>query len=104
MIKNYIIEQMQNPKVGALVAVTTAGNGVMTSILDIIPDNIMKLSTLVGVLVGFVVMWCHIADQARKRKMARLEHEQVRLDNEQKALENEILRRKLKALNNDTTL
>lgn len=99
MLKNYVVDQLQSPKVGAVVAVATAGNGVMASILDIIPDNIMKLSTLVGIIVAFVVIFCNIAAEARSRRLARLEQENARLEAEQKKLENQILRRKLLDLN-----
>lgn len=81
MIRGYIIEQLQNPKVGAAVAAITIGNGVSASILDIIPDNIVKLSTLVGILVGIVVIFCHIYDQVRKARIDKLEYEKITLEN-----------------------
>ena len=96
MIQTYIAEQLQNPKVGAVVAAAATSSGIASSVLNFIPDNIIKLSTLMGTILAFVLIIVHVAKEARDRKEYRLRVQKVEL-------ENLVLRQQLKAGKNDSS-
>jgi hypothetical protein len=55
LVGEVVKEVLTNPKVGVLVAGATTGSGVGTW-LDVIPDDIGKLATLVGIGLSLVLM------------------------------------------------
>lgn len=52
-------ELLTNSKIAATVGATTATSG-MGTILDLIPDNIGKLGTLVGIILSMVLIASHL--------------------------------------------
>lgn len=80
MIKNYIAEQIQNPKVATVTAAITTSVGA-GSILDFIPQDIAKLSTFVGAILATVMIVIHVKKEIREREEHRLKIEQLQLEN-----------------------
>ncbi len=50
---------VHNPKIAAGVASVTTGTGAGT-IFDLIPDDIGKLATLVGIVLSFILIRIHL--------------------------------------------
>lgn len=78
-IKETVVEVLQNPKTGVAVSTTTTGSGLGT-VLDLIPNDIGKLATVVGILLSLTIIYVHIA--------------RLRMDKQRNELELEILRQK----------
>lgn len=68
------VEQIaHNPKVAGLVGTATTGTG-MGTIFDIIPDDIGKLATVVGIILSCILIRTHWTNM----KKANLELEMLR--------------------------
>ena len=70
-MKDVIQEVAANPKAAQLVAMATTGTGVGT-IFDIIPDDIGKLATLVGIILSSILIYKHaklLKQDAEKNKI-----------------------------------
>lgn len=80
MIKNYLLEQAQNTKVATTVAAVTTSVGA-GSILDFIPQDIAKLSTLIGAILATVMIVIHVRKEIREREEHRLKIEKLELEN-----------------------
>lgn len=63
---------LENTKVAATVATGTTASGV-SSLLDIIPDDIGKLATLVGIALSMVLIYFHIRKGRLEKKKLELE-------------------------------
>lgn len=57
--KNAIMDLILSPKTGTAVSTATTGSGLGT-LLDLIPNDIGKLATLVGILLSIVLIYAHI--------------------------------------------
>jgi len=60
-------------KLGHGIAAATTGSGISLSWLDVIPNDIGKLATVVGILLSCVLIYTHM-------RKGRLEYEKVRLE------------------------
>lgn len=91
-------EMASNAKVAGVVASSTMGTGIGT-ILDLIPDDIGKLATLVGIILSSVLIYTHWRKGRIEYKKTQLEikilmdREAARLKDEQE-FKNGIDRRK----------
>lgn len=56
--KAIIQEVANNPKIGVTIASSTIGTG-MGTVLDLIPDDIGKLATVVGIILSSVLIYTH---------------------------------------------
>lgn len=73
MNKNeFLIELVTNPKVAVAVAPLTAATGV-TTFLEMIPNDIGKLATLVGIILSSVLIYTHL-------RKGRLEYRKLKLE------------------------
>jgi hypothetical protein len=70
--RDVVTEIVQNPRIASAVASLTTGTGVGT-ILDLIPDDIGKLATLVGIVLSTVLIYTHW-------RKGRIEYEKTRLE------------------------
>lgn len=75
-----IAEQLQSQKTGAIVAAGTTSTGA-ASLLGWIPEEITKLSALVGVVLAIVMIIIHVTKEARERQESRLRVQQMELEN-----------------------
>lgn len=76
-IKEHVAHLAVSPKVGAAVSAATAGTGVGT-ILDMIPDDIGKLATLVGIMLSALLIYSHsLTVRSERIKLRRLEAEEI---------------------------
>ena len=64
-------------KTAAVVAATTTGTGLGT-ILDLIPDSIGKLATLVGIFLSLTLLYTHLRRSSNDSKIKNLEFEILR--------------------------
>lgn len=64
----------QSPKVAASVSTATAGSGVAT-FLNLIPAEVGKLATLVGIALSLVLIITHLVKAYRDGKKHKLEME-----------------------------
>jgi len=75
-LKNFVTQVVsdaaQNPKVATVVAATTTGSGISTY-LEMIPSEIGKVATLIGIILSTVLIYTHI--RLYKKKMAIMEKE-----------------------------
>jgi hypothetical protein len=83
VLKERPIKFLEDPRIATGVGGMTAGTGLMT-ILEMIPDDIGKLATLVGIVLSSVLIYNHW-------RKGRIEYEKTRL-------EVEILREKARDL------
>lgn len=80
---------MTDPKVGYIVGTSTTTSGLGTW-LDLIPNDIGKLATLVGILLSVVIMTMHIRkmvldsrESAARERESKLREELLRAQIEQ---------------------
>lgn len=66
-----------NPKIASGVSAVTTGAGV-TTVLDLIPDDIGKLATLVGIVLSAVLICTHFRVGRIQCKKIQLEIELLR--------------------------
>jgi len=80
-VRDASIEIAQNPKTGALVSTATTGSGLGT-LLNLIPNDIGKLATVVGILLSFLLIYANVLRIRRERLeltiLRRREDERVR--------------------------
>ena len=65
-------EIAQDPKIASMVSTMTTGAG-LAAILDLIPNNIGKLATLVGVALSLVLIYTHW-------RKGRIEYKKIQLE------------------------
>lgn len=85
---NVIEHALHDPKT----AIVTAASTIMTSaghVIDLIPDNIGKVGTLVGIVLSGVLIYTHFRN-------GRAENKKLRAETELKELEAAVLRRQLR--------
>lgn len=70
--KEGLTELAQNPKVASAVSTLTTGTGLGT-FLDLIPNDIGKLATLVGIVLSSVLIYTHW-------RKGRIEYEKTQLE------------------------
>lgn len=70
--KEGLAELAQNPKVASAVSTLTTGTGLGT-FLDLIPNDIGKLATLVGIVLSSVLIYTHW-------RKGRIEYEKTQLE------------------------
>lgn len=70
--KTIVQEVANNPKVAGIVASSTFGSGLGT-VLDLIPDDIGKLATLVGIILSSVLIYTHWRKGRIEYKKTQLE-------------------------------
>ena len=78
-VKIIAAEVLNNPKVAVTVASTTMGTGLGT-ILDLIPDDVGKLTTLVGGVLSVVIIYNVLTRLSIERKQAKLENQKTLLE------------------------
>lgn len=71
-VKESLTQMMTDTKIATGVATTTTGTGLAT-FLDIIPDGIGKLATLVGIVLSCVLIYTHL-------RKGRAEYDKIRLE------------------------
>ena len=71
-LKPVVQEIASNAKVAGIVASSTMGTGVGT-ILDLIPDDIGKLATLIGIILSSVLIYTHWRKGRIEYKKTQLE-------------------------------
>ena len=71
-VKNMLREIVQDPKIASMVSTMTTGAG-LAAILDLIPNNIGKLATLVGVVLSLVLIYTHW-------RKGRIEYKKIQLE------------------------
>lgn len=71
-VKEGLSELAQNPKIATLVSTVTTGTGLGT-FLDVIPNDIGKLATLVGIVLSSVLIYTHW-------RKGRIEYEKIQLE------------------------
>jgi hypothetical protein len=71
-VTDAIVEAVTSPKIASAVASVTTGTGIGT-IFDLIPDDIGKLATLIGILLSSVLIYTHW-------RKGRIEYEKTRLE------------------------
>ena len=71
-IKHVAQEVASNPKIASVIAGSTAGTG-MGTILDLIPDDIGKLATLIGIILSSVLIYTHWRKGRIEYKKTQLE-------------------------------
>lgn len=71
--KDVIQEVLTNPKAAHLTATLTAGTGLST-VFELIPDDIGKLATLIGIVLSLVLIRTHW-------KNGRAEYTRIELEN-----------------------
>lgn len=71
--REQLIELAQNPKIGTTVAAATSTSGLGT-FLDLIPNDIGKLATLLGIVLSIVLIYANILGiKERKLRMTEIE-------------------------------
>ncbi len=70
--KEGLTELAQNPKIASAVSTVTTGTGLGT-FLDLIPNDIGKLATLVGIVLSSVLIYTHW-------RKGRIEYEKTQLE------------------------
>lgn len=73
---------MTDPKVGYIVGTSTTTSGLGTW-LDLIPNDIGKLATLVGILLSMVLIVMHLRKMVLDARESRLREELLRAQIEQ---------------------
>lgn len=84
-----------SPKAGASVAASTTAVGV-SSWVDLIPDDIGKVATLVGICLSLVYIYTTVRKHRAEFKNIQLQNAALQMDNDLKRLE--IERRKASGL------
>jgi hypothetical protein len=80
--KEIIHQLVESPKVAAIVSAATTTTGAGT-IFDIIPDDIGKLATLVGIILTIILIRVHLLSLEK----TKMEVEKMRNDRIQAAIE-----------------
>lgn len=70
---------LDNPKTGAVVATATSASGFST-LLDLIPDDIGKLATLVGIALSVVLIRAHWIRGSSERETSKLQQEKLQIE------------------------
>lgn len=70
--KEGLVELAQNPKIASSVSTLTTGTGLGT-LLDIIPNDIGKLATVVGIILSSVLIYTHWRKGRIEYKKTQLE-------------------------------
>ena len=73
-MRNLIQEIAVSPKPAIAVAMSTTGTG-MGTIFDLIPDDIGKLATLIGIVLSSVLIYTHTRRMMMDSKKSKLELE-----------------------------
>tara|TARA_R110000822_G_scaffold23472_2_gene72555 strand:+ start:72 stop:365 length:294 start_codon:yes stop_codon:yes gene_type:complete len=73
-------------KAATLVATGTISTG-LGSFLDLIPNDIGKLATLIGIALSLVLIYTHSRKGPMVRESIRLQNENLELEQERKRLE-----------------
>jgi hypothetical protein len=71
-MRNLINELVVSPKPAVVVAMSTTGTG-MGTIFDVIPDDIGKLATLVGIILSSVLIYTHSRRMVMDSKKDKLQ-------------------------------
>lgn len=71
-VRSAVEQVVSSPKIAGGVSAVTTGSGVGT-ILDLIPDDIGKLATLIGIILSLVLIYTHW-------RRGRVEFEKTRLE------------------------
>jgi len=71
-VKEVIQELATNPKTASVVSTLTTSTGIVT-ILDLIPNDIGKLATVVGIILSTVLIYTHW-------RKGRIEYEKTKLE------------------------
>lgn len=85
-IKSEVIQLAMDPKTAAVVATTTTGTGIST-IFDLIPGDIGKLATLIGMILSIILIYSHILSVKKTKLEITILKEKEKLytkDNEEK--------------------
>lgn len=86
---------LASPKMGASVAASTTAAGISTWV-DLIPDDIGKVATLVGICLSLVYIFTTVRKHRAEFRNIQLRNDALELDNAAKRLE--IERRKASGL------
>ena len=89
-MRNVIQEVVISPKPAIAVAMSTTGTG-MGTIFDLIPDDIGKLATLIGIVLSTVLIYTHSRRMMMDSKKSKLELE-ILQDKRREQVENAIKR------------
>ena len=73
-MRNVIQEIVISPKPAIAVAMSTTGTG-MGTIFDLIPDDIGKLATVIGIILSSVLIYTHSRRMIMDAKKSKLELE-----------------------------
>lgn len=92
MILHYLSEQIQSPKLGAVVAVGTPSAAAASSFFGTPSPGFLFISAVVGLVLSIVLVIVHIRKEMRESKQWKVTAQinAVALENEQ--LENKILK------------
>lgn len=60
---------------------TTISSGIASEWIDLIPDNVGKIATLVGICLSLTLIYIHIRKGNLEIKRLELENEQHRIEN-----------------------
>ncbi len=71
-VKEGLAELAQNPKIASVVSTVTTGTGLGT-FLDVIPNDIGKLATLVGIVLSSTLIYTHW-------RKGRIEYQKTQLE------------------------
>jgi hypothetical protein len=71
IVKELLVETIQNPKVGYSVSAATTASGL--GFLSWIPNDIGKLATVIGIVLSVVLIISHIRKMAADRERHNLE-------------------------------
>lgn len=71
-VRNAVEQVVTSPKVAGSVSAVTTGSGLGT-VLDVIPNDIGKLATLIGIILSLVLIYTHW-------RRGRVEYEKTRLE------------------------
>lgn len=69
----------ENVKAGVIVSTTTTGSG-MGVVLDLIPDDIGKLATVVGIFLSLVLIYNHLRKGHIERRNKNVEFMKAQLE------------------------
>lgn len=72
---------LQSPKAAAIVSTSTVSSGI-ADILGIIPDDIGKLATLVGIVLSVVLIYTHLRKGSAEYQKIQLEIDIMRSKDE----------------------
>lgn len=85
MDKQTVVNIVNDPITAKVVAASTISSGAM-SMLDLIPDNIGKLATLIGIILSVVLILVHLGNI----KKLRLEAKKLELEIAEKTKASEV--------------